>query len=85
MRLDYRTEEEIDSWRARDPLDRFVRRLVEAGIWDDGDRARVDAEVEVIIEEAVAFARSSPFPDLEDAFLHQYATEYPGMPARGWT
>ena len=84
MKLNYRAEEEIEVWRGRDPLDRMAARLEAAGVWSVDRRSEVDAEVETIIVRAVDFARSSPFPEPEEALLHQYATEYPGMPAKGW-
>ena len=84
MRLNYRTDEEIERWRARDPIEGWARQLSEHGGWAPEDRARIDREVEDTIEAAVAFARNSPLPDLEEALLHQYATEYEGLPAKGW-
>ena len=85
MRLDYRTEDEIDTWKARDPIERLAMRMLELGHWSAGDREVVDAEIEAQLEEAIAFARQSAYPELDDAFEHQYATPYPGMPARGWS
>jgi TPP-dependent pyruvate/acetoin dehydrogenase alpha subunit len=55
--------------------------LRERGICDP---ARVDAEVEAVLEEAVAFARQSPLPAADEALDGMYATTYPGLPARGW-
>lgn len=58
-----RTREEVDSWMARDPIARFAGRLETAGILDAAHRSSIDGEVEVQIEDAIAFARSSPTPD----------------------
>jgi hypothetical protein len=44
----------------------------------------VEAEVEVLLDEAVAFARQSAFPEAEEALDGMYAVTYPGLPARGW-
>jgi TPP-dependent pyruvate/acetoin dehydrogenase alpha subunit len=58
-----RSPEELASWKRRDP----VRRLVDALVHDRGiDKARfdgIDGEVDAAIEEAVAFARASDYPD----------------------
>jgi acetoin:2,6-dichlorophenolindophenol oxidoreductase subunit alpha len=85
MRLDYRTDEEIESWKARDAIERLARRMHELGHWRDREREAVVAEVEATLDEAIEFARRSPYPELDTAFEHQYATPYPGLPAKGWS
>lgn len=52
VRLKYRSDEELDYWRGRDPLAIAGRRLT------DTDRADIDAEVEESLEKAVQFALS---------------------------
>jgi pyruvate dehydrogenase E1 component alpha subunit len=79
--LKYRTEAEIEEWRKRDPLITYPAWLTEQGICDP---ARVDEEVEVLLDEAVTFARQSPLPAPEEALDGMYAVTYPGLPARGW-
>jgi len=68
MRLRYRDEEELARGRERDPLRLQSQRVSEA------DRARIDGEVEEIVDRAVRFALESPRPDPMDAFDHLYAT-----------
>ncbi len=79
--LKYRSDEEIARWRERDPLVTYPARLRQQGI---GDQAKVDAEVEALLDEAVAFARQGPFPEAAEALDGMYAVPYPGLPARGW-
>jgi pyruvate dehydrogenase E1 component alpha subunit len=79
--IKYRTDEEIAEWRKRDPLVTYPAWLRQEGICDP---ARVDAEVDAVLEEAIAFARQSPFPAPEEALEGMYAVPYPGLPARGW-
>jgi pyruvate dehydrogenase E1 component alpha subunit len=67
-RLKYRTQEEIDRWKLRDPLDIQAAR-VPADV-----RARIDAEVETRLDEVVAFAVGSPKPDPVSAFEYMYST-----------
>jgi acetoin:2,6-dichlorophenolindophenol oxidoreductase subunit alpha len=74
LKLRYRTEEEIASWRNRDPLDIGGARLAA------GERERIDGEVAAIIDAAVEYARSSPEPDPADALDFLYAS---GLRARG--
>lgn len=66
-RLRYRDEEEIEQWRARDPLPLAARRVGEA------ERQRIDAQIEVLLDEAVEFALASPKLDPADALAHHYA------------
>ena len=79
--IKYRSDEEVAEWRKRDPLVTYPARLSQEGICDT---AGVDAEVEAVLDEAVAFARASPFPAPEEALDGMYAVPYPGLPARGW-
>lgn len=83
LNLKYRSEEEINKWRERDPIANWSRRLLAAGYWTEGDRATADAQIEAELEDAVAFARQSPWPDPATALHHMYARPYDGTPARG--
>jgi pyruvate dehydrogenase E1 component alpha subunit len=68
MKLGYRTDEEIARWRERDPL------VVTGSNLDDAVRARIDAEVEALLDGAVEFARASAKPDPSDALELVYAS-----------
>ena len=81
MDLTYRTVEEIESWRERDPLTLAAQRLEAEGGWASGDRAAIDAEVDGEIEDAIARASQSPIPSANTALDHMYARNYPGFPA----
>ncbi|WP_228562926.1 thiamine pyrophosphate-dependent dehydrogenase E1 component subunit alpha [Catenulispora rubra] len=63
----YRTAEEVQLGRVVDPLD------VQGARIDPGLRARIDTEIEVLLEEAVRFALESPHPDPATALDHLYA------------
>jgi pyruvate dehydrogenase E1 component alpha subunit len=56
----YRTKEEIEEWKKRDPIVLFQGRLREWGWMVGSDGARLEAEVSAEIEEAVRFAEASP-------------------------
>jgi acetoin:2,6-dichlorophenolindophenol oxidoreductase subunit alpha len=68
MKLGYRTDEEIETWRNRDPL------LVTGSKLDDKVRLGIDEEVEALLDDAVAFARQSPRPDPSAALDLVYAS-----------
>lgn len=71
--LGYRPQAEIDEWRARCPIRRHREALEREGILGPGEADRLEAEVGRIVDEAVAFARSSPFPDPATATEGVYA------------
>jgi pyruvate dehydrogenase E1 component alpha subunit len=72
-RASYRTQEELIEWRARDPIPQFERYLEEKGLLDADGRTEVTARVEREIDEAVAFAEASPWPEGPEALEHIYA------------
>jgi pyruvate dehydrogenase E1 component alpha subunit len=58
----YRTKDEVEEWKRRDPLNRCRQRLVDLGI-DEAALEALEADVKAEIEDAVAFAESSPVAD----------------------
>ena len=70
----YRTREEIDEWKKQDPIDRFRRYLLANGTAGEDELEGLEAEVEALVEEAVEFARNSPWPDPATAMDHVYST-----------
>jgi len=58
----YRTKEEVEEWRRRDPLGRCRQRLIDLGIKDSA-LDELEADVKAEIEDAVKFAEDSPPAD----------------------
>jgi pyruvate dehydrogenase E1 component alpha subunit len=58
----YRTKEEVEEWRRRDPLGRCRQRLVDLGM-QDAALDELEADVRAEIEDAVKFAEDSPPAD----------------------
>jgi acetoin:2,6-dichlorophenolindophenol oxidoreductase subunit alpha len=67
----YLKKEELDRWKARDPLLVLRARLAAAGV-GEVDVAAVDEAVEAVMDAAVEFATASPDPSVE-AFLAEVA------------
>jgi pyruvate dehydrogenase E1 component alpha subunit len=68
----YRPDDEVQAWRARDPIALFERHLIEAGLGDDAQtaiRSAVRSEVETATKAAVA----GPRPDPADAMDQLWA------------
>lgn len=60
--LGYRSQEEFETWRARDPLRRLERDLRAPGVTSRAKLVALRHEIEREIDEAVAFAKQSPWP-----------------------
>jgi pyruvate dehydrogenase E1 component alpha subunit len=68
----YRSKEEREEWRKRDPLN-FGRKLVETGHMTDAELDRIELEIKSAIEEAVKYASESPYPGSEEATTDLFA------------
>jgi pyruvate dehydrogenase E1 component alpha subunit len=58
----YRTKEEVEREKLRDPIVLFRERALKAGWLSDNDVREIDKSVNDLIDEAVAFADASPEP-----------------------
>ena len=63
--MKYRSDEEVEQWKQRDPIDALEMRMARMGVMSETEAAAVHAEVEAIVEAAVEFADESPFPDTD--------------------
>jgi pyruvate dehydrogenase E1 component alpha subunit len=59
----YRTKDEIEAWRRRDPIVRLESELLAHGRFDAGELAALARTAQAAIERALDFAKSSPDPD----------------------
>lgn len=59
----YRTQEEIELWKSRDPIVRFEKNLLENNVLSEEEIAAVDRESTGIVDDAVEYAKASPAPD----------------------
>jgi pyruvate dehydrogenase E1 component alpha subunit len=71
----YRTKEEVEREKQRDPILLFQRRAVEAGALTEGDVRTIEKDVNDRVDEAVAFADASPEPPLEWLMTDVYKDE----------
>jgi TPP-dependent pyruvate/acetoin dehydrogenase alpha subunit len=72
----YRSRDEVEAGRQRDPIARLRAHLEGAKLLDAASAARVAAAVEAEVQDAVDFADSSPLPSPEDA-LQDLFVHYP--------
>jgi pyruvate dehydrogenase E1 component alpha subunit len=73
----YRTKDEIDRARLRDPISLFQGRLREAGVVTDAQIDQMQEDVAAEINAATDQALADPFPALEDRFDDVLAEKYP--------
>lgn len=69
----YRTKQEIEEWRRRDPIIQFANHLVRDGIVTSEQLDKINADVDQQIQQAVQFAEDSPFPDQQALWQDVYA------------
>lgn len=69
----YRTRDEIEEARKRDPLERFRRYLREKGLLDEAREAEVQARVKREVDEATDYGEGAPEPGPEELLTHVYA------------
>lgn len=69
----YRSEQEFEAWKARCPVARMKRQLLERGLASPQDLDGIEAALNAEIDEAVAFAKASPFPEPRLLAEHLYA------------
>jgi len=69
----YRTREEEQAWRPRDPIIIYRDRLVSEHIATYEELDAVDREVDGIVDDAVRFAEESPEPTEQEMYQYVYA------------
>jgi pyruvate dehydrogenase E1 component alpha subunit len=77
----YRTKEEVEQWRERDPITSYAERLKEEGVVDDAGIEERDRKAVEIVDRAVEFADASPEPALESLYDNVYVL---GDQIHGW-
>jgi len=62
----YRTKDEIEQWKQRDPITLFIHLLMDEGLLSETDLAELERKVADEIEAAVAFAEAGTWEPVED-------------------
>ena len=77
IRESYRTDDEVERWRLRDPIALHSQWLMEQEIATEDEIEGVREEVAETIAEALQFARESPYPEVDDLLTDLYADPLP--------
>lgn len=73
----YRSKEEVELWKTRDPIDALERQLTGGGLLAAGDRDRMEAEIADEIDDAVAYAEAGTLEPVEDLTRYVYQRALP--------
>jgi 2-oxoisovalerate dehydrogenase E1 component alpha subunit len=71
----YRSAEEVEQWRARDPIPRLERYLLEHSLATPEAIAACRSALQVEVDEATRQADEAPAPPLESMFGHLYGSD----------
>ena len=69
----YRTKEEVEQWRKRDPIELLAQRLREAALFDDQGMSDLERSVAAEVEAAVDFAEAGSWEPLEELTRFVYS------------
>jgi pyruvate dehydrogenase E1 component alpha subunit len=75
--MKYRSREEQERARQRDPIVLYERRLRDKGLIDDNWMTDVQDELRKIIDDSVHFADQSPHPDSSELYVDVLSEQYP--------
>lgn len=68
----YRTKDEVDAWIARDPIERAAQRVLADGACTKADIAGWKRDARAEVDAAVARAKASPFPPVDELLVGTY-------------
>jgi pyruvate dehydrogenase E1 component alpha subunit len=68
----YRTKEEVDEYRAKDPLAMVLHTIKENNFATDEEIKAIDDRINAVVEESVKFAEESPWPDESEVYGDVY-------------
>ena len=80
----YRSTEELEAERGRDPLPRFREQLMAAGVLTDETLGRLATEILAAVEDATDYAESEGDPDPSTAMDWVYAERWPSETPPPW-
>lgn len=68
----YRPKGEKEALKERDPIPRFKQYLMDEGVLANGEAEQLQAEAREAVDDAIGYARESPFPAPEEALTHVF-------------
>lgn len=68
----YRSKEEVQEWKKKDPVLYVENKLIKAGLLDEKKKTEILTSVQTKVENAVAYAESCPFPEKDSLLDYVY-------------
>jgi pyruvate dehydrogenase E1 component alpha subunit len=72
----WRTEEEIQKWKQRDPIKLLARQVLDREIATQPELDQIEQEVETLIQDALDFAADSPWPSPDDVATKVFSNPF---------
>ena len=72
--LGYRSEEEYNEWKRKDPVSNFKDYLIFENIISIELLEQIKSKIDLEIQDAFNYAIESPFPEANQAYIDEYAT-----------
>lgn len=69
----YRTRQEVEEWKQKDPIERFKHYLEQTGFLNSEMEKQIRQEALQTVDEALEYAEKAPYAPPESALLHVYA------------
>jgi len=66
----YRDKDEVERWKAHDPISGLIERMTASGLLGEGDVDELEREIAAELEAAVAFAEAGTFEPVADLTRH---------------
>jgi 2-oxoisovalerate dehydrogenase E1 component len=76
----YRSAEEVEAWRKKDPLRRITQYLIEQRLLSEADEERIEAEVKAEVDRAAKAAEAAAPPEPMSAFTKVFAQPLRSVP-----
>ncbi len=75
LKTRYREDDEIERWRAEDPIERYARRLVDQGEMASGKFAELEEDIGRMIKDAADSVADDPYPEIGNLERHRLGAE----------
>lgn len=71
----YRGRDEVEAWRAKEPLPKFRQYLLDNGLATEEELLAMKKRIDVEVNDATDWAEVQPDPSADDTLLHVYASD----------
>jgi pyruvate dehydrogenase E1 component alpha subunit len=69
----YRSKDEVDAWRQRDPITVLINQLADRGLLGEGDTDAIETAVTAEIDDAIDFAEAGTFEPVDELTRFVYS------------